>query len=198
MKEPTDATNDESAGMADAQWLFLAYKVPSEPSSNRILIWRELKRLGAYYPQQAVCILPGRKKIRSQIGEIRSKVRAMGGTDTYLEIPYLPEVQHNELVGVFNDLAARKYGEIVEECEAKFIKQIDFGRFRENYTFEEAEEIRQDLGKIQRWFYDVSARDWFQCPDRAEAERWMKKCETALEAFETEVYTRTEGSDEQG
>ena len=147
MKEPTDATSDESA---DPQWLFLAYKVPSEPSSNRILIWRELKHMGAYYPQQAVCILPGRKEIRSQIGKIRAKVTEMGGTDTYLEIPYLPEVQHNELVGVFIDLAARQYGEIVEECDAKFIKQIEFARFRENYTFEEAEEIRQDLGKIQR------------------------------------------------
>jgi hypothetical protein len=198
MRKPTDATTDESAGVADPQWLFLAYKVPSEPSSNRILIWRELKHMGAYYPQQAVCILPGRKKIRSQIGKIRAKVEEMGGTDTYLEIPYLPEVQHNELVGVFIDLAARQYGEIVEECEAKFIKQIEFARFRENYTFEEAEEIRQDLGKIQRWFHDVSARDWFQCSDRAEAERWMKECEMALEAFETEVYARTEGSDEQG
>jgi len=190
MKEPADVTTDESTGVANPQWLFLAYKVPSEPSSNRILIWRELKHMGAYYPQQAVCILPGRKEIRSQIGKIRAKV--------YLEIPYLPEVQHNELVGVFIDLAARQYGEIVEECEAKFIKQIEFARFRENYTFEEAEEIRQDLDKIQRWFHDVSARDWFQCSDRADAERWMKECDTALEAFETEVYTRTEGSDEQG
>lgn len=198
MNGSIDATPGGAAGVTDPQWLFLAYKVPSEPSSNRILIWRELKHMGAYYPQQAVCILPGRETIRSQIGKIRAKVKEMGGTDTYLEIPFLPEEQHNELVEVFIDLAARQYGEIVEECEEKFIKQIEFARFRENYTFEEAEEILQDLSKIQRWFHDVSARDWFQCPERGEAERWMKECETALEAFETEVYTRTEGSDEQG
>ena len=39
----------------DPRWLFLAYKVPSEPSSNRIGIWRELKRLGAYYPSPGFC-----------------------------------------------------------------------------------------------------------------------------------------------
>ena len=198
MTEPTNVNSLESSATAEPQWLFLAYKVPSEPSSNRIQIWRELKRMGAYYPQQAVCILPGRTRIRSQIGKIRSKVKEMGGTDTYLEIPYLPEGQHNELVGIFIDLAARQYGEIVEECESRFIKQIEFARFREIYTFEEAEEIRQDLGKIQRWFDDVSGRDWFQCPERESAERWMKECGMALEAFEMDVYTRTEGSDEQG
>jgi hypothetical protein len=185
------------SGAADAEWLFLAYKVPSEPSSNRISIWRELKRLGAYYPQQAVCILPGRSRIRSKIDEIRIRVADMGGTDTYLEIPYVPEDQHNELVAIFLDLAGRQYGEITEECESRFVKQIEFARFRDNYTFEEAEEIRQDLNKIQHWFDDVSARDWFECPDRAGAERRIKECAVLLEAFEADVYTRTEGSDQQ-
>jgi hypothetical protein len=121
----------------------------------------------------------------------------MGGTDTYLEIPYVPQDQHNELVGIFIDLAARQYSEIVEECGSRFVKQIEFARFRDNYTFEEAEEIRQDLVKIQRWFDDVSGRDWFECPDRAAAERQIKECVVLLEAFETDVYTRTDGSDEQ-
>jgi hypothetical protein len=179
----------------DAQWLLLAYKVPSEPSSNRISIWRELKRLGAYYPQQAVCILPGRSEIRKQIGEIRRRVADMDGTDTYLEIPYLPDHQHSELVDIFVALAAREYAEIIEECESKFFKEIEFERFRENYTFEEAEEIRQDLDKIQRWFDDVAARDWFESPAGSEAERWVKECATLLEAFEADVYDRTEGSD---
>jgi hypothetical protein len=119
----------------------------------------------------------------------------MDGTDTYLEIPYLPDHQHSELVDIFVALAAREYAEIIEECESKFFKEIEFERFRENYTFEEAEEIRQDLDKIQRWFDDVAARDWFESPAGSEAERWVKECATLLEAFEADVYDRTEGSD---
>ncbi len=198
MNDQTDNDAQERSDASRPQWLFLAYKVPSEPSSNRISIWRELKRLGAYYPQQAVCILPGRSEIREQIGEIRRRVADMGGTDTYLEIPYLPAHQHDELVDIFVGLAAREYAEIVEECESRFVKEIEFERFRENYTFEEAEEIRQDLDKIGRWFDDVTARDWFESSGRAEAERWVKECATLLEAFEADVYTRTEGSDQRG
>ncbi|GMQ93045.1 MAG: hypothetical protein BMS9Abin12_0522 [Acidimicrobiia bacterium] len=195
MKDQPDKDIREGSVESPPQWLFFAYKVPSEPSSNRISIWRELKRLGAYYPQQAVCILPGRAEILEQIGEIRGRITDMGGTDTYLEIPYLPDDQHSKLVDIFVELAAREYAEIIEECESKFVKEIEFERFRENYTFEEAEEIRQDLDKIQRWFDDVTARDWFDSPAGTEALRWVKECGALLDAFEVDVYAHTDGSD---
>ena len=189
-------TTDDQAEVRPApRWLLLAYKVPSEPSSNRIGIWRELKRLGAYYPQQAVCILPGLPEIREQVADIRGRIADMEGTDTYLEIPAVPGDQDEALVNAFLELAAKEYQEIVEECESKFVKEIEFERFRDNYTFEEVEEIRQDLDKIQRWFDDVVARDWFDSPARADALRWMKQCSTLLDAFEADVYERTGGSD---
>jgi hypothetical protein len=191
----TVPTMNDTTEHRDPQWLLLAYKVPSEPSSNRISIWRELKRLGAHYPQQAVCLLPGRSSIRERIARIRAHIAEMGGTDTYLEIPWLPAAQHDDLVSVFVGLAAREYAEIVEECDTKFVKEIEFERFRGNYTFEEVEEIRQDLDKIQRWFDDVAARDWFACPQRADAEVRIKDCARLLDDFETDVYARTGGRD---
>jgi N-methylhydantoinase A/oxoprolinase/acetone carboxylase beta subunit len=176
----------------------LAYKVPSEPSSHRISVWRELKRLGAYYPQQAVCLLPGSETIRERVAVIRDRIAAMGGTDTYLEIPSVPADQDAELVQAFLDLAAREYAEIVEECESKFVKEIEFERFRDNYTFEEVEEISQDLDKIRRWYDAVTRRDWFDTPAREDAADWVKRCEELLGAFEADVYAHTEGSDRPG
>lgn len=179
----------------EPQWLLLAYRVPSEPSSNRISIWRDLKRLGAYYPQQAVCILPGRPEIIEQLADIRSRVETMEGTSTYLEIPWLAEDQHDDLVRTFRDLAAKEYAEIVEECQTKFVKEIEFERFRKNYTFEEVEEIRQDLHKIRRWFAAVEARDWFDSASHGEAQDWLKECAVLLDAFEADVFEHTKGTD---
>src|SRR5205807_1501162 len=62
--------------------------------------------------------------------------------------------------------------------------------FRQNYTFEEAEEIEQDLDKIRRWFDRVRDRDWFQAERRAEVETWLTRCQTLLSGFEEEVYRR--------
>ena len=39
-------------------YLLLIYQVPTQPSAARVAVWRELKRLGALYLQQSVCVMP--------------------------------------------------------------------------------------------------------------------------------------------
>lgn len=180
---------------ASSKWLLLVYKVPSEPSRVRVSVWRELKRLGALYLQQAACILPARHSTASGLSKVRERIRSLGGTSYFFEVPPMDEAQEAELIEGFKDLSGKEYAEIVEECETKFIKEIEFERFRANYTFEEAEEIRQDFEKIQRWYEKVAARDWFGGPGRDEVEAWLGKCESLLEAFEDEVYEKTGGED---
>jgi hypothetical protein len=172
------------------------YRVPSESSRARVAVWRDLKRLGALYLQQAACILPAVGHVPAAIAKILSKIEEMGGTSTWFEIASLPEDQDDDIIARFQGLAASEYAEIVEECETKFEKEIEFERFRENYTFEEAEEIRQDLEKIKRWMGKVEARDWFDGPGHDEALGRIQRCEELLEAFEEDVYRRTEGRDD--
>jgi hypothetical protein len=177
------------------RWLLLIYRVPSEPSRARVAVWRDLKRLGGLYLQQAVCLFPDRPELREALAAVRGRIDALGGTWTWIETGALPFNQNAGIVERFRQLAAHEYAEIIEECETKFVKEIEFERFRENYTFEEAEEIRQDLEKIGRWLAKVIARDWFDGPGRADAQAWLARCETLLDAFEAEVYQRTGGHD---
>ncbi|WP_369407237.1 Chromate resistance protein ChrB [Microtetraspora malaysiensis] len=62
--------------------------------------------------------------------------------------------------------------------------------FRENYTFEEAEEIRQDLEKLRRWLRKVEGRDWMSAPGRELANEKVAECERLLDQFEADVYER--------
>jgi hypothetical protein len=172
-------------------WLLLVYKVPSEPSRVRVSVWRELKRLGGVYLQQAACIFPAIPDNAKALQTVRQRITSLGGTSWYFEVPPLPDGEHQQLIASFQQAAAKEYAEIVEECETKFVKEIEFERFRSNYTFEEAEEIRQDLEKIRRWFAKVIARDWFGAVGRDEVTVWLEKCEALLEAFEEDVYRRT-------
>jgi hypothetical protein len=169
--------------------------VPSEPSRARVGVWRELKRLGGLYLQQAVCILPARPDTRKALAGVRERIDSLGGTSHFFEVGRGDDAQEDDLVAGFRGLAAKEYAEIVEECETKFVKEIEFERFRNNYTFEEAEEIRQDLEKIKRWRERVVARDWFEAPGRAQVDEWLTTCEALLEAFELEVYEHTGGED---
>lgn len=178
--------------MSDPGWDLIIYRVPTDSSRARVAVWRDLKRLGGLYLQQCVCLFPARPELAPALTKVRDKIDALGGSSTLLRVPRADDEQATRFVDGFRDLAARDYAEIIEECDTKFVKEIEFERFRENYTYEEAEEIRHDLEKIRRWYERVVARDWFDAPGRAEVEERIAACEQLLEAFEEDVYARVE------
>ncbi len=173
-----------------AGWTLLVYRVPTEPASRRVSIWRQMKRMGALYIQQCVCILPARGDLEGELDRRVASIREMGGDYTLFDVPTLRIGDEERIVAIFRDLRNKEYDEIVEECETKFVKEIEFEHFRENYTYAETEEIRQDLDKIRRWFKRVVQRDWFEADHRGAVEGWIARCADLLNDFEQEVYRR--------
>ncbi len=183
--------------MAEQEWILVVYRVPTEPASRRVTIWRDLKRLGALYLQQCVCILPRRDPVQEELSRIIAKIPTLGGEYTRFDIPQLPAADEAKIITAFRTLRDKEYAEIVEECETKFVKEIEFEHFRQNYTFEEAEEIGQDLEKIRRWYGRVVERDWFAAPGRAAVEDRIARCQELLNDFEQTVYRRNGDDDPQ-
>jgi len=179
---------------APLSWRVLIYRVPTEPASKRVAVWRDLKRLGALYLQQCACIFPDIPGVTEEVNQVAAKIPALGGETFLLDVPKLQPEDEARIIEAFRTQRASEYAEIIEECETKFVKEIEFEHFRQNYTFEEAEEIEQDLEKIRRWFERVRDRDWFKAERRDEVETWLGKCQGLLARFEEEVYRRN-GSD---
>src|ERR1700686_2493452 len=175
-------------------WRVLIYRVPTNPASKRVAVWRDLKRLGALYLQQCACIFPDIPGVTDEVNQVAAKIPALGGETFLLGVPRLQPEDEARIIQSFRALRASEYAEIIEECETKFVKEIEFEHFRQNYTFEEAEEIEQDLEKIRRWFERVRDRLWFKADRRYEDETWLGKCQGLLARFEEEVYRRN-GSD---
>jgi hypothetical protein len=166
----------------------LIYRVPTEPASKRVAVWRDLKRLGVLYLQQCACIFPDIPGVTDEVDQVVAKIPALGGETFLLDVPRLQPEDETRVIEAFREQRASEYAEIIEECETKFVKEIEFERFRQNYTFEEAEEIEQDLEKIRRWFERVKDRDWFKANRRDEVESWLARCQGMLARFEEDVY----------
>ena len=171
-----------------AAWLLLVYRVPPEPSASRVAVWRDLKRIGVLYLQQCVCVAPRTPALEDALTAVRARIEAVGGSSNLFAVASLPDVDAASLVDGFRELVAKQYAEIVEECETKFVKEIEFEIFRANYSYAEAEEIEQDLDKIRRWFAQVQARDWFDAPGRGEVEGWIGRCAELLDGFYAAVH----------
>jgi hypothetical protein len=173
---------------AQRHYQLLIYQVPSQPSAARVGVWRELKRLGALYLQQSVCIIPAIDPVRQQLETIAARITESGGAFHLLPISALPPDEDKKIVDAFLAQSTLQYDEIIENCEVNFAKEIEFETYRQNFTYAEAEEIRQDLDKIRRWYDRVVERDWFGSDRRAATTAWIERCEHLLEEFEERVF----------
>jgi hypothetical protein len=173
---------------ATHRFLLLAYRMPSKPTAGRVAVWRSLKKAGAVYLQDSVCVVPDTTGLRAELAPVLSRIDESHGSYHMLPLRKLPDEEDAKLVQLFVDQAAKHYEEIVENCEVNFVKEIEFETFRKNFTYEEAEEIRMEFEKICTWFERVQERDWFSAPNREDARGWLRRCESMLEEFEGKVF----------
>jgi hypothetical protein len=182
-------SSGESVGArAPQRFLLLVYRMPGKPTAGRVAVWRNLKKTGAVYLQDSVCVIPDTAAQRRELAPVLERIDAGGGRYHLLPLRKLPLEEEAKLLSLFTEQSAQHYREIVENCEVNFVKEVEFEHFRRNYTYEEAEEIRMEFDKICTWFNRVEERDWFGAPNRDEAREWLRRCESLLEEFEARVF----------
>jgi hypothetical protein len=168
--------------------MILVYRVPAKPTAGRVAVWRQLKKVGAIYLQQSVCVFPDNATVKRDLAPILSRVTDAAGEYHLLPLRQLDDREEHKLIEQFLAQTSKHYQEIIENCEINFTKEVEFETFRENFTYEEAEEIRLEFDKIRAWFERVSQRDWFGATNRDEALEWIARCERLLEQFEAKVF----------
>lgn len=179
---------DIAVRAAPTKFVLLVYRMPARPTAGRVAVWRMLKKIGAIYLQQSVCVFPDTPPVRRELAAILTKIEEARGGFHLLPVNRLSLTEQQKLAAQFVDQTAKHYREIIENCEVNFQKEVEFETFRKNFTYEEAEEIRTEFDKIVGWFRRVRDRDWFGAPIRVEAESWLHTCERLVEDFEARVF----------
>ncbi len=66
--------------VANLNWVFLAYQMPREPSTPRIAVWRQLRRLGAAQLSDGLVAVPYDAATKEQMEWIAHLVMEAGGS----------------------------------------------------------------------------------------------------------------------
>ena len=171
----------------ERSWLLLIYKIPPEPSRNRVYVWRKIRGIGAIYIRNSVCIIPELQPLKEEFEKLDEEIKDLGGESTLLEVTSFSSEQEEELIGKFKATRDKEYKELIDQCKkffAEIEKETDIG----NFTSEEVEEEEQELEKLKNWFERIKARDWFGAELQDEARANIAHCEALLNNFATEVY----------
>lgn len=120
-------------------WVLLHYKIQREPSSQRVFVWRKLKRLGAVLLHDAIWVLPSTPRTREHFQWLAAEIIEGGGEALQWEGHLAMAGQEQWLVEQFLAQVNMVYEEILTEL----------GR-------EDA-----DLGALARRYQQAHAADYF-------------------------------------
>ncbi len=67
---------------ASTDWVLLAYRMPRDPSTARVAVWRKLRRLGVVQLVDGLVALPADARTREQLEWVAEEVTEAGGEAT--------------------------------------------------------------------------------------------------------------------
>lgn len=108
----------ERHASAAGQWVLLSYRMPREPSTPRISVWRKLKRLGAGQISDGLVALPADARTREQLEWIAEEVtEASGSASIWIAQPATVSAER-ELATAMAQARAAEYAAITAEAVA--------------------------------------------------------------------------------
>ena len=104
--------------MADPEWVLLAYRLPREPSTPRIAVWRKLRRLGAVQLVDGLVALPADPATIEAFDWLADEVVEAGGEAWTFQAQPGSKRQHNQLRAQINDAIAEEYRALTDEASS--------------------------------------------------------------------------------
>ena len=156
-----------------SEWVLLAYRLPREPSSARVTVWRKLRRLGAVQLVDGLVGLPASSQNQEQFDWLADEVLEAGGEAwTFRAIPGSKE-QHRALAARMTAAATEEYRAVLEEAE-EVLASGD-------------RPSRRSVERLRRELRRVGTRDPFGAKERREAQRAVARLSALLDNIEEQV-----------
>lgn len=142
--------------MAEARpgrWVLLAYRLPREPSTPRITVWRRLERLGVARLGDGLVGLPVDARTREQIDWLAQEIVEAGGTATVWLATPASIGQEHAIAQTMQAARAAEYAEVTAQAEAATaLGEVERVRA--------ARRLRAELHRIERRdFFPPTQRD---------------------------------------
>ena len=149
-------------------WVLLAYRLPREPSTPRIALWRNLRRLGAVQLVDGLVALPRDSGTQEQLEWLADDITEAGGDATIWLAEAGSRAQERALAARMAESAAGEYRTIIGAAKAARRK--------------DAAARRRTLARLRRALHAVRARDYFHPRERASARRAVEALADLVES----------------
>jgi hypothetical protein len=166
-------------------WLLLLFSLPTNHNTERVAVWRRLKKMGAVPIKTSTYLLPDAPAQYEQFQWLAQQIRDYGGDSTLVRAQEIEGLTKEKVIAMFNDVRAKDYGEVRKALQS-FIahrKKMD------------AEAATAALERFTRLFREIRAVDFFDSPRGHDVAMLLRRAEgpkrsRQLQILEAKQYQR--------
>ena len=149
---------------AEIPWLLLVFSLPARKASQRVEVWRKLRRYGMLALRSSGHILPNNAVNRERMEWLATAIRTYKGQASVVEVRSFDDLPDQRLEQLFVDARTRDYQKLLHE--AKKIAAIS--------------SVRRPMGRLKhlrRRFLELQDIDFFANPLRAKLENLLARAD---------------------
>ncbi len=153
--------------MKATSWLLLLFSLPTNRNTERVAVWRRLKKVGAVQFKTSTYLLPDEPAQYEQFQWLAQQIRDYGGDSTLVRAQEIEGLTREKVVSLFNAARDKEYVDLRKAL------QTFIGRRRKS----EADSAATELERFTRQFRDLRQIDFFDSARGHEVAMLLRRAE---------------------
>lgn len=135
-------------------WLLLLFSLPTNRNTERVAVWRRLRKMGAVQIKTSTYLLPDAPAQYEQFQWLAQQIRDYGGDSTLVRAQEIEGLSKEKAMAMFNDVLAKDYGELRKALQSFIARRKKM----------ETGDSISELERFTRQFREIRGVDFFDSP----------------------------------
>src|SRR5437667_82967 len=109
--------------MKATSWLLLLFSLPTNRNTERVAVWRRLKKMGAVQIKTSTYLLPDEPAQYEQFQWLAQQIRDYGGDSTLVRAQEIEGPNQEKVIAMFNDARAKDYGVLRKALQSFILRR---------------------------------------------------------------------------
>src|SRR5204862_452253 len=163
--------------MNATSWLLLLYSLPTNRNTERVAVWRRLKKIGAVQIKTSTYLLPDQPAQYEQFQWLAKQIRDYGGDSTLVRAQEIEGLTKDNVISLFNAARDKEYSQLRRSLQS-FIprrKKLD------------TELAAVELERLIRQFRELRQVDFFDSARGHDVAMLLRRAEGPRRSRQSEV-----------
>ncbi len=156
------------------KWIAFSYSLPTDKGSNRVAVWRRLRRLGVVALPGGVNVLPANEECLEAFQWLAEEIRQAGGEALLTHVEAFAGWEDAQIIELFRRACREEYAEL--EAQATALQSAPPAGADE----EALAQYRETLRRLFRRLEDTKRTDYFHCAEGLQVAAHLERIQRLL------------------